>query len=132
MNSVIITLVAGLTASLMGFLSGSILLKYKGERALVFFVPVMEETLKTLAATVFGAGIVSTHMVFGTVEALYDLYSSPEAYSVTAALLSIASHTLLGAATWFILKYSGSAVLAVLAASVLHSLWNRIMIGYTG
>ena len=53
MNPVLLTLVAGLTASLMGFLSGSVLLKYKGDRALVLFVPVMEETLQTLAAGVF-------------------------------------------------------------------------------
>ncbi|MGI6703928.1 MAG: hypothetical protein ACOX42_07965 [Clostridia bacterium] len=132
MNPVLLTLVAGLTASLMGFLSGSVLLKYKGDRALVLFVPVMEETLKTLAAVVFGAGIVPTHLVFGMVEALYDLYSSPAAYSTIAAALSIASHMLFGTATWFILRYSGSVVLAVLAASVLHSLWNRIMTAYTG
>jgi hypothetical protein len=117
MNPVLLTLVAGLTASLMGFLSGSVLLKYKGDRALVLFVPVMEETLKTLAAVVFGAGIVPTHLVFGMVEALYDLYSSPAAYSTIAAALSIASHMLFGTATWFILRYSGSVVLAVLAAS---------------
>jgi hypothetical protein len=125
-------LAAGLTASLAGFLINSILLKYLGNRALTFYIPLAEEALKTFASVVFGAPVVPVHMVFGGVEALYDLYSSPADYSFTASVLSLVSHTLLGAASWYVLRASGLAIAAVLASAVLHSLWNTIMTGYTG
>ncbi len=132
MNRLLLSLFAGLTASLLGFLINSRLLKYIGERALVIHIPVVEETAKTMAAVALGAGIVVTHMFFGVVEALYDLYNSPRDYSFTASVFSLISHTLLGAAAYFTLKVSGSVILAVLVPSIMHSLWNRIMTGYTG
>ncbi|HQD41475.1 MAG TPA: hypothetical protein PLE53_02520, partial [Bacillota bacterium] len=120
------------SASLMGFLISSALLKSMGNRALVFYIPAVEELLKTLGAVIFGAPVVPAHFVFGMVEGLYDLYSSPPDRSFTAFVLSIVSHTLLGTAAWLVIRVSGSVFAAVLASTVLHSLWNRIMTGYTG
>jgi uncharacterized membrane protein len=128
----IIVLAAGFTASLAGFIINSILLKHLGNKALTFYIPLVEEALKTFASVVFGAPVVPVHMVFGGVEALYDLYSSPSDYSLTASVLSLISHALLGVTAWYVFRASGSAIAAVLASTVLHSLWNTIMTGYTG
>jgi hypothetical protein len=128
----LLVLSAGLSASLMGFLISSALLKSMGNRVLVFYIPAVEELLKTLGAVIFGAPVVPAHFVFGMVEGLYDLYSSPPDRSFTAFVLSIVSHTLLGTAAWLAIRVSGSVFAAVLASTVLHSLWNRIMTGYTG
>jgi hypothetical protein len=132
MRQALLVLSAGLSASLMGFLISSVLLKSIGNRALVFYIPAVEELLKTLGAVVFNAPVVPAHLVFGMVEGLYDLYSSPPDRTFTAFVLSIASHTLLGTAAWLVIRVSGSAIAAVLASTVLHSLWNRIITGYTG
>jgi len=132
MRQALLVLSAGLTASLMGFIISSALLKSMGNRALVFYIPAVEELLKTLGAVIFGASVVPVHLVFGMVEGLYDLYSSPPDRSFTAFVLSIASHTLLGTAAWLVLRVSGSVFAAVLASTALHSLWNRIITGYTG
>ncbi|HOO12226.1 MAG TPA: hypothetical protein PK684_04650 [Bacillota bacterium] len=132
MRQALLVLSAGLTASLMGFIISSALLKSMENRALVFYIPAVEELLKTLGAVVFNAPVVPAHLVFGMVEGLYDLYSSPPDRSFTAFVLSIASHTLLGTAAWLVLRVSGSVFAAVLASTALHSLWNRIITGYTG
>ena len=128
----LLVLSAGMTASLIGFLVSSALLKSMGNRALVFYIPAVEELLKTFGAVIFGASVVPVHLVFGMVEGFYDLYSSPSDRSFTAFVLSIASHTLLGSVAWLVIRVSGFAFAAVLASTVLHSLWNRIMTGYTG
>ncbi|NLX87655.1 MAG: hypothetical protein GXY97_11000 [Clostridiales bacterium] len=132
MRQVLLVISAGLSASLMGFLISSALLKSMGNRVLVFYIPAVEELLKTLGAVIFGAPVVPAHFVFGMVEGLYDLYSSPPDRSFTAFVLSIVSHTLLGTAAWLAIRVSGSVFAAVLASTVLHSLWNRIMTEYTG
>jgi len=132
MRQMLLVLSAGLSASLMGFLISSALLKSMGNRVLVFYIPAVEELLKTLGAVIFGAPVVPAHFVFGMVEGLYDLYSSPPDRSFTAFVLSIVSHTLLGTAAWLAIRVSGSVFAAVLASTVLHSLWNRIMTEYTG
>ena len=132
MNRMLMSLFAGLAASFAGFLINNRLLKLMGDRVLVTYIPLAEETVKTVAAVMFGADVVLTHMVFGVVEAVYDLFNSPPAHSFTASVLSMISHTLLGLTAYFTIKVSGSVVLAVLVSSVLHSLWNRIMTGYAG
>ncbi len=70
MRQVLLILSAGLSASLMGFLISSAMLKSIRNRALVFYIPAVEELLKTLGAVVFGASVVPAHLVFGMVEGL--------------------------------------------------------------
>ena len=132
MNSMLEGLLAGLAAAVAGFFINNRLLERMGDKALIVYIPLAEETAKTAAALLLGANILLTHMVFGVVEALYDLYNSPPAHSCTASVLGLISHTLLGLTAHFTLRVFGSRILAVLVPAVLHSLWNRIMTGYTG
>jgi hypothetical protein len=132
MKALLFGLVSGFIASLACFWFSSLVLKKVGDRALVTYIPVAEETGKTLTALLLNGNPIASHVSFGIAEALYDLHSSPKEHCVTAALFSLISHSLLGVITMTVLKVSGYPVLAVMIASIIHSLWNRIMTGYTG
>jgi Zn-dependent protease len=132
MKDIFLGLVSGLSASLVCFWLSSRMLKAVGDRALVIHIPVIEETGKTVIALLLNGNVVISHLAFGAAEALYDLYNSPKKYCITAALLSLVSHSLIGYLTCIALRVLCHPVLVIIIASIIHSLWNRIMTGYTG
>lgn len=122
-------LIAGITASLFSFAINSYILKRIGDTAVNIYIPVIEEFSKTCFSLIIEGNIIFCHMIFGTVEALYDFYTTPEKYSLTASVLSLLSHTIFGVITFYVIKLSGFSVIAVLVAVSIHSMWNRFITG---
>lgn len=122
-------LLAGTAASLFSFSINTRLIGRYGDRALFWYIPLVEEFSKTCFAFFLSGDLVFSHMAFGTIEALYDLFNTPEKYSFTASVLSLLSHTVFGLISFFTVKLSGSPVPAVLLAVAVHGLWNRFIAG---
>ncbi|MBA1334629.1 MAG: hypothetical protein HPY66_2533 [Firmicutes bacterium] len=133
MNSILCGLAAGIIASFICLAINDIVLRISGDRAVVLQIPFIEETVKTLGAVILGGNLILCHMVFGAVEAFYDLYNSPAEYSLTASLLSLASHTAFGIVTYTVVVYIGWHFLsAVFICAIIHGLWNKFITGYAG
>lgn len=133
MNGISNGLAAGIIASLICLVINNIVLKIGGDRVIVLQIPFIEEAVKTLGAVLLGGNLILCHMVFGAVEALYDLYNSPAEYSMTASLLSLASHTVFGIVAYTLVVYIGWHFLsAVFISAIVHSLWNKFITGYAG
>ena len=122
-------LLAGITASLFSFIINNRVISCFGDKAVVLYIPIIEEFSKTYFAFAINGNIIFSHMVFGTVEAIYDLYNSPRKYSLTASMLSLLSHTVLGVIAFYAIKLSGSLMFSVLLSVIIHSLWNRFITG---
>jgi len=122
-------LIAGIAASLFCFIINSYLLNHIGNKAVNMHIPAVEEFTKTYFALIVNGNIIFCHIVFGTVEALYDLYSSPDEYSYTASVLSLVSHAIFGILTFYVIQLTGFPVLAVIISATIHSLWNRLITG---
>jgi hypothetical protein len=132
MTGILCGVVAGIVASLVCFTVNSYIMKAVGDKAVVIYIPAIEEIAKTSAAMALNGNLMLSHMVFGAIEALYDLYNSPKEYSLTASLLSLVSHSVLGIITISAVSFFEYPVLAVGISATIHSLWNRFITGYTG
>ena len=107
------------------FLINRLLLRQWGVRVIITLSPVVEEMLKTAAAYYFAADILVTHLVFGLIEAVYDLAQSQG--KAMAAAMSVIGHGLFGGAT--VLAAGTAGIYAGLAVGImLHLLWNTIML----
>ena len=124
MAYVIGCLMAGLS-----FLLNKLLLKYIGIKVVISYSPVVEELTKTLCSYYLAADILVTHIVFGALEACYDWFNEQNGKRGTiAALLSIVGHTLFGGITVLIFNLSGSIYIGIVAAIVVHVIWNVTLI----
>jgi len=113
----------------LSFLLNKLLLKYIGVKVVISYSPVVEELSKTLCSYYLSADILVTHIVFGVLEAIYDwLHQQNEQRGTIAALLSIVGHTLFGGITVLVFNLSNSIYIGVVAAIVVHVLWNVTLI----
>ncbi len=122
MAYIIAALMAGLS-----FLINRLFLRYIGPVTVISLGPVTEETAKTLFAYYLGADIITVHAVFGVIEALYDWFQDG-GRQLSAPLLSIAGHSLFGAATASVLFITGSIWIGLVAGIVLHLVYNVIIV----
>ena len=123
--------VAGCLMACFSFLLNKVLLKLYGQKIIISYSPLMEESAKTLFAYAIGADILLTHVTFGCLEAGYDLYQGGHK-SRQAAVSSILSHSLFGMITIAVYSLSGSIMVSLAAGFTVHWLCNVIMINLSG
>ncbi|MDP2873281.1 MAG: hypothetical protein Q8P31_12190 [Bacillota bacterium] len=123
----LLALPAGLAAAAVAYLINRSALRRLGGRALWLAIPVLEETFKTGLAILAGASVVSTHAVFGAVEAVYEV--SGRRPSVTAAGLALMTHALLGLLTASLISPGRPAAFAVGSAAAVHTAYNLLVTG---
>jgi hypothetical protein len=118
MGYVLGCLMAGLS-----YLCNRLLLKVTGLQTVFYYSPVAEEVLKTLPAHYLGADVLITHSVFGSLEGIYDLVTSPNRQYVPM-LLSILGHSLFGVITVLGRYLTGQIWLGLMGGIFIHIIWN--------
>ncbi|MDU4961222.1 MAG: hypothetical protein E6X17_11250 [Sporomusaceae bacterium] len=111
------------------FLLNRLLLERLGAKVIVTVSPLVEETLKTLPAFYAAADILSCHLGFGVIEAVYDWRQSRN-NAAAAALMSVAGHGLFGLVTLVCAGPAGIYV-GLAAGMIAHLLWNTILLRWT-
>lgn len=120
-------LIAGSLSALIAWCCNVYLVKRGGDKAVVFLIPFTEEIFKTGISVLLGAPLVAAHLTFGLIEGVHD-YISARRWGLWAGLTSIISHWFFGVITAVVYKKSAGWFLGVLAASLLHTLWNYVMV----
>ena len=118
---------AGTLAAVAAYIANRIIIARIGNKGMVTFIPIVEESLKSLAALVLGASLINTHSVFGAIEAGYEIVGAKSISGVLGGLSSFAAHGVLGLVTFWVFRISGNLLLGIGAAAVLHSLWNSLI-----
>lgn len=97
--------------------------------ALLAFVlgPLVEEAAKTGFALAVAAPLVVVHIGFGAAEAAYDA-AGRRASGIAAGAMSLVSHGVFGVVTQQVLTITRQPLAAVLAAAVLHAVWNLVIV----
>lgn len=121
------SLAAGLAAAIAAYAVNRLVIEKAGNKALNTLIPISEEALKSFLALLFGAPMLQVHSVFGAAEALYEIAGARGISGVWGGILSFATHSFLGLITVMTLQLTGSLLLGVLGASVVHSIWNRVV-----
>ena len=119
---------AGLVAALAAYVINRILIIKTGNKAIAGIIPFVEELLKSGVPYLLGEPIYVAHAVFGLSEAVYEIVTGRATESRSGAVLSLLSHTLFGLLTMYLFSLSGSFLAAVLAVSVVHGLWNNLVV----
>ena len=119
------TLGAGLAAAALAYGLNWLVLRHIGRGALWMVVPALEETLKSLAASVLNASLPGAHLVFGLVEAGHELAAGRP--SPIAASLALITHGVFGLLTWLLVPRGGLGP-AIVAATTLHALYNMAVV----
>lgn len=123
----LLALPAGLAAAAVAYTINRFVLRRLGGRAIWLAIPVLEEMVKTGLALMAGAAVVSTHAIFGAVEAVYEV--SGRRPSVTAAGLAVITHLLLGLLTAYLISRGRSLAFAVGTAAAVHTAYNLLVTG---
>ena len=120
---------ASIVAALISYLVGRLLLKILGKAAVPLVNPLVEELSKSSAALIWPqVGFVFVHLGFGLIESVKE-FSRPS--GVTAAVLSIITHSFFGGLTAFVYRFTGSFMAAVSAAGLVHMLYNTFIYDLT-
>ncbi|MGI5839248.1 MAG: hypothetical protein ACOX8W_06255 [bacterium] len=117
---------AGITAALVAWPLNRMAVGLFGRPAIIFLVPFIEEGLKTFAAISLGAGILPAHILFGSIEAVYEASTRQDA-RLTVVLSSLAGHSLFGLVTVLARQATGKLLLAAGVAYLLHMFWNSLL-----
>ncbi|MFZ5436391.1 MAG: hypothetical protein ACOZCF_08840 [Bacillota bacterium] len=118
--------VAALAATLVALSANRALRDHiKVPHALVWLVPLIEETAKSGSAVFFGTSIPAVHVLFGLAESAHDILGF-KARDVVAALLSILGHTFFGLIAYSVSETTGYLVWGIIASGVVHIGWNWI------
>lgn len=120
-------LFAGFLSALTAWIFNVYLVKQGGDKAVVLIIPIVEEVLKTGASVLLDAPLVATHLTFGLIEGIHD-YLTAKRWGLWAGLISIISHWIFGKTTAVAYDKTGLWLFGILAALILHVLWNYIMI----
>lgn len=117
---------AGLAAATFAYVANRFIYQVMGNNALVGPVPLVEETAKTMTAWLLGTTVVYTHVVFGMAEALLDWRGGKK--GPFAAASAMAAHSLFGLVTSRVALETGTLGLGILAAALVHAVWNMVML----
>lgn len=107
------------------------LLGYLPDRYLFFLAPLQEEAVKTFPAIYMGASIFFIHVLFGAVEAVWEIFSYYR-NGFFAGLAALASHSAFGFITASTYALYDAALPAVLAGYLAHTTWNYMVRVLTG
>jgi hypothetical protein len=116
------TLFSGLLVATMSFFINKYLVAKLGNWAIIYLIPLCEELLKTGAYYFIGGNLVIIHLIFGIVEAKFDILNSKG-----AAALAIVTHSVFGGLTFYCLILTKNLVLAILITILIHLFWNYLM-----
>lgn len=120
-----IEVTCGIVSALIAYVFNRILIKWQKENSIVFIIPLVEEVSKTIIAILIGGSIIGVHVIFGIIEAIYDLlHTKNKNAAPIAAILSIISHSIFGIISYYIYLWTGWLVLAIIIATIIHSTWN--------
>lgn len=120
---------AGMLAAGVAFIINRLGVGLIGLKAIIFFVPLIEELAKTLSAYYFSVSILLTHLVFGLIEAGYDFFTSPKK-GLTAGLISIVGHSFFGWMTTLAYFYSNNILIGLVAGLSVHMIWNGVVMKF--
>jgi len=119
---------AGLLAAIISYYLNGKALMFIGDNAVTYGAPVIEEISKTGIALLFGGNILFSHIIFGMVEALYDVLKNRGVLSYTAGAAGLISHAVFGLITVYAWRIFDGPLMGIAAAVVIHMLWNHMII----
>ncbi len=123
------SVVAGVSAAVIAYILNRIVIAKAGNKGIVSLIPFVEEVLKSLTAVYLGGSLVTTHLIFGAIEASYEIFGAKSPKEIAGGFSSLATHGALGLVTSGVWVLTNSLWLGIGAASLLHSLWNRMITG---
>lgn len=118
---------AGLSSAGIAWICNRYLVRKKGDLAVIWIVPILEETIKTGMAVFLKAPVALTHNVFGLIEAVHD-YTAGAQFGFWSAISSIIGHWMFGQVTIFIFNKSYSWFIAITLTGIIHIFWNYAMV----
>jgi hypothetical protein len=122
--------IAGIISAAVSIPLNRLLMNWLGNAAFVCAIPVVEETVKTVASIALHSNVVLTHVTFGIAEGLCDAWLSREPMSRKtryAALSSIAAHSLFGFTHLVSNRLFLSNAVAFMSSVAMHVIWNSIV-----
>jgi len=126
-NTILASIISGGAAALVSYCINSRALKSKGEKVIIYWAPILEELLKTGFALVLRSNVFLSHVTFGAVEAVYDIWAQDSITAYLAGLASFISHGVFGAITQHFI-YQGHTFLGIATAVLIHIAWNYVVI----
>ena len=121
-------LMAGIFSAAFAYLCNKVIVSFFSDRGLVILAPLVEEVAKTGFAILLQTSIIGGHFVFGLIEGVYDIYTSPKKTGKWAALASVISHSFFGIITYFLYIKTGLLPVGIGLAWIFHSSWNWYII----
>ena len=115
----------GMVSALIAYGFNRILLRWQKEKSILFMIPFVEEVSKTSVAILSHSSMIGVHVVFGVIEAFYDvIHTKEQRVALIAAVLSLISHSIFGIISYYLYDWTRCSVLAIIAATIIHSIWN--------
>jgi len=127
-NSIVLSVTSGFVAALFSYYINSKALQSAGEKVIIYWAPILEELLKTGFALVLKGGIILSHVTFGAVEAVYDIWANDSITAYWAGFASILSHSVFGAITQYFIFCAHNTFLGIVIAALIHIAWNFAVI----
>ncbi|OPX89613.1 hypothetical protein [Pelotomaculum sp. PtaB.Bin117] len=90
---------------------------------MVYYTPLVEEFAKTVPAVLIGASLFFTHVFFGVVETVWELFSRRR-NGLYAGLAALAGHSIYGFITAMAYERYGAVAPALFAGYLAHAAWN--------
>lgn len=119
-------IIGGVLSAILAYFANKIAVKKYGDKAIILFVPVIEEVSKSLFGYIFGS-LIGVHLIFGIIEAFSDYFNASQMVNFKAASLSVMSHLIFGIITFYVAFYV-NIYIAIIFTAFIHSYWNRIML----
>lgn len=128
MKEAVVLILATFGAALLSYLGNRRLFQLFGESAAVTVVPWWEEGCKAIAVLLLsGAPVLSVHLLFGSMELLYDVLRG-RVEGLYLGLLSLASHGLAGGVAALLAERGSGLFWAYAAAGAAHTLVNVLLV----
>ena len=86
--------------------------------------------LKTGFALVLEGNVILSHIAFGAVEGVYDLWENRGTTAYLAGLAGFISHIVFGLITEYSKRYFNSYLLGLLLAITAHIAWNYTVMNF--
>lgn len=128
MLTIVLALAAGLSAAFIALIGNRWAVRGGGRTAVAVLVPLVEETAKTGSALVIGAPILATHVVFGLIEAAYDIIK-PSRFGLLAGFVGLVGHLAFGLTAGLVYGCYRSGPATVAAATLVHTVFNAVVVG---
>jgi len=117
---------AGLLAAGLVWVVNRFILKANEKIKIMLVIPALEEGAKTGFAILFNAPVFLTHGVFGTVEAIFDVFTTRRK-GIAAGVVSYLGHLIFGLLTYLGYKSLNSYWTGLIMAYLAHAFWNVLV-----